>query len=275
MPSRRPTLPPVSIETVVRGTVPDTAVDYAASKVDHVIRFANHPVLAAKVVLTLAQDPAMERRALEPYLRSLSQAIRAQGLTSVAEIGTRLRAGSNCGSCIPELKAAMHDAGVTSAPAKSARAKLRVPSAAGKDKGVVDDLSAAQLSFPYHGGYGVVGPVREVGCACSDVVQCCLRYPRCAKQPSDAARTLIRRTRSAECHLHTNRTHTVVGQALRPGRLSLAATQGLDEWLPPRGRSLTGYRARDRTRLTGPLAQSQAVTGATATFPSSFSIASI
>lgn len=63
MPSRRPTLPPVSIETVVRGPVPDTEVDYAASKVDHVIRFANHPVLAAKVVLTLAQDPAMERRA--------------------------------------------------------------------------------------------------------------------------------------------------------------------------------------------------------------------
>jgi assimilatory nitrate reductase catalytic subunit len=37
-------------------------------------------------------------------LRALHDAIRNQRLTSVAEIGTSLRAGTNCGSCVPELK---------------------------------------------------------------------------------------------------------------------------------------------------------------------------
>ena len=63
MPTRRPTLPPVSIETVVRGPVPEVAVAYATSQVDHVIGYATRPVLAAKVVLTLAQDPAIDRPA--------------------------------------------------------------------------------------------------------------------------------------------------------------------------------------------------------------------
>jgi ribosome-associated translation inhibitor RaiA len=63
MTSRRQTLPPVSVETVARGPVPDTAMGYAVSKVDHVIGLASHPVLAAKVVLTRSQDPAMERSA--------------------------------------------------------------------------------------------------------------------------------------------------------------------------------------------------------------------
>jgi assimilatory nitrate reductase catalytic subunit len=31
-------------------------------------------------------------------------AIQADGLTTAAQIGTRLKAGTNCGSCIPELK---------------------------------------------------------------------------------------------------------------------------------------------------------------------------
>jgi len=83
MPSRRPTLPPVSIETLVRGPVPDTAVDYAATKVDHVIRFANHPVLAAKLVLTLAQDPAMERPArAEASLDVNGTQVRAHAIAS-------------------------------------------------------------------------------------------------------------------------------------------------------------------------------------------------
>ena len=38
-------------------------------------------------------------------LRTLRDAIVEQRLTSVAEIGRALRAGTNCGSCIPELKA--------------------------------------------------------------------------------------------------------------------------------------------------------------------------
>jgi assimilatory nitrate reductase catalytic subunit len=35
---------------------------------------------------------------------SILAAIQADGLTSPAQIGTRLKAGTNCGSCIPELK---------------------------------------------------------------------------------------------------------------------------------------------------------------------------
>jgi assimilatory nitrate reductase catalytic subunit len=35
---------------------------------------------------------------------SIRQAIREHGLTSTAEIGARLGAGTNCGSCLPELK---------------------------------------------------------------------------------------------------------------------------------------------------------------------------
>jgi assimilatory nitrate reductase catalytic subunit len=37
-------------------------------------------------------------------LHTLHRAIAARRLTSVAEIGAALRAGTNCGSCIPELK---------------------------------------------------------------------------------------------------------------------------------------------------------------------------
>lgn len=42
-------------------------------------------------------------------LRTLHQTITDQRLTSVGEIGGALRAGTNCGSCIPELKAVLHD----------------------------------------------------------------------------------------------------------------------------------------------------------------------
>jgi assimilatory nitrate reductase catalytic subunit len=35
---------------------------------------------------------------------TLLRAIRGDGLVSVAQIGKALRAGTNCGSCIPELK---------------------------------------------------------------------------------------------------------------------------------------------------------------------------
>jgi assimilatory nitrate reductase catalytic subunit len=36
---------------------------------------------------------------------TLENAIREQGLASVEDIGKALQAGTNCGSCIPELKA--------------------------------------------------------------------------------------------------------------------------------------------------------------------------
>jgi assimilatory nitrate reductase catalytic subunit len=43
-------------------------------------------------------------------LHTLHRAIASGRLTSVAEIGAHLRAGTNCGSCIPELKAILSDA---------------------------------------------------------------------------------------------------------------------------------------------------------------------
>ncbi len=43
-------------------------------------------------------------------LRTLHQTIADRRLTSLAEIGAALRAGTNCGSCIPELKALLSDA---------------------------------------------------------------------------------------------------------------------------------------------------------------------
>jgi assimilatory nitrate reductase catalytic subunit len=41
----------------------------------------------------------------------LASAIREKNLNSVAEIGAAMKAGTNCGSCIPELKKLLQDAG--------------------------------------------------------------------------------------------------------------------------------------------------------------------
>ena len=43
-------------------------------------------------------------------LRTLHDTISHRKLTSVAEIGAALRAGTNCGSCLPELRAILHRA---------------------------------------------------------------------------------------------------------------------------------------------------------------------
>lgn len=48
-------------------------------------------------------------------LDRLRQAVTAGRLTSVAEIGQALRAGTGCGSCIPELKEILRDAHVAAA----------------------------------------------------------------------------------------------------------------------------------------------------------------
>jgi assimilatory nitrate reductase catalytic subunit len=39
----------------------------------------------------------------------ICKAIRGAGLRSTEDIGRRLRAGTNCGSCLPELRALLHD----------------------------------------------------------------------------------------------------------------------------------------------------------------------
>jgi assimilatory nitrate reductase catalytic subunit len=49
-------------------------------------------------------------------LHTLHSAIASRQLTSVAEIGAALRAGTNCGSCIPELNAILSDAHAASVP---------------------------------------------------------------------------------------------------------------------------------------------------------------
>ena len=83
MSGRRPTLAPPSIDVVLKGPVPESEVDYARSKVEHVTGYANHPVLAARVVLTLAPDPAQERPArAEASLDVNGTQIRAHALAS-------------------------------------------------------------------------------------------------------------------------------------------------------------------------------------------------
>jgi len=42
-------------------------------------------------------------------LKTIENAIRGDGLGSVESIGAALRAGTNCGSCIPELKQILRD----------------------------------------------------------------------------------------------------------------------------------------------------------------------
>ena len=42
-------------------------------------------------------------------LRTIQNAIRADSLDSVESIGAALRAGTNCGSCIPELRQILRD----------------------------------------------------------------------------------------------------------------------------------------------------------------------
>jgi ribosomal subunit interface protein len=83
MASRRPTLRPVSAEVLVRGPVPAGALDYAKDKVEHVAHYANQPVLAARAVLTMAQDPALERPArAEASLDVSGTQVRAHAVAS-------------------------------------------------------------------------------------------------------------------------------------------------------------------------------------------------
>ncbi|HYM02668.1 MAG TPA: molybdopterin-dependent oxidoreductase [Stellaceae bacterium] len=49
-------------------------------------------------------------------LQTLHEAIRTRRTTSVAEIGATLRAGSNCGSCLPELERILRDARADAEP---------------------------------------------------------------------------------------------------------------------------------------------------------------
>ena len=46
-------------------------------------------------------------------LNVIREAIASGAAVSVEDIGTALRAGTNCGSCLPELKRIVHDERVT------------------------------------------------------------------------------------------------------------------------------------------------------------------
>jgi assimilatory nitrate reductase catalytic subunit len=55
-------------------------------------------------------------------LTAIRDALRTGAATGVESIGAALRAGTNCGSCLPELKRIVADAGGTApAAARSAR----------------------------------------------------------------------------------------------------------------------------------------------------------
>jgi ribosomal subunit interface protein len=83
MPSRRHTLSPVTIDVVVRGPVAERDAVYARSKVEHVTHYANHPVLTAKVVLNLGENPALERPArAEASLDVNGTQVRAHAIAS-------------------------------------------------------------------------------------------------------------------------------------------------------------------------------------------------
>src|SRR5512144_1142609 len=83
MPSRRPTAGPATVDVQVHGPVPEDAVPYASDKVRHVIEYANQPVLAARVVLTMAPDPAIERPArAETSLDVSGTQVRAHAIAS-------------------------------------------------------------------------------------------------------------------------------------------------------------------------------------------------
>ncbi len=83
MATRRPTLTPPRVEIVTRGSVPDSDVDYARAKVEHVAGYANHPVLSARAVLTVSSDPAVERSArAEASLDVNGKHIRAHAVAS-------------------------------------------------------------------------------------------------------------------------------------------------------------------------------------------------
>jgi ribosomal subunit interface protein len=74
---------PLRVDVQVRGPVPQEDVDYVTQKVERVMNFANQSILAARAVLTLAQDPAMARAArAEASLDVNGTQVRAQAIAS-------------------------------------------------------------------------------------------------------------------------------------------------------------------------------------------------
>jgi ribosomal subunit interface protein len=74
---------PLRVDVQVHGPVPQKDVDYVTQKVERVMNFANQSILAARAVLTVAQDPAMARPArAEASLDVNGTQVRAQAVAS-------------------------------------------------------------------------------------------------------------------------------------------------------------------------------------------------
>ena len=80
----------------------------------YVLRLARHPWSRRRILHECVSgargkgdEAGVPARPLTPR-PTLHGAIASGRLTSVAEIGAALRAGTNCGSCIPELKAILN-----------------------------------------------------------------------------------------------------------------------------------------------------------------------
>ena len=83
MSNGRSTVQPVAVDVQVRGAVPQGPVDYAGAKVGRVVEIANKQVLTARVVLTMAGDPAMARPArAEASLDVCGTQVRAHAIAS-------------------------------------------------------------------------------------------------------------------------------------------------------------------------------------------------
>jgi hypothetical protein len=71
----------VQVQTETRGAVPDGAVTFAVQRVSSLLRVAPEPVLFARVKLTVAADPAVERPAIAQVNIDLNgRLIRAQAV---------------------------------------------------------------------------------------------------------------------------------------------------------------------------------------------------
>jgi assimilatory nitrate reductase catalytic subunit len=93
------------------GSAPLPSRDALANLLGDAIAEATRPALLAG--RSLGSGVAAERTVCACFsvgLAALRDAVVARRLSSVAEIGTILRAGTNCGSCIPELREILRDA---------------------------------------------------------------------------------------------------------------------------------------------------------------------
>ena len=88
----------LQVQTYARGDVPREAMDLAVQRVRSLLRLAPEPVLFARVKLTLAADPAVERPAIAQANVDLrGRLIRAQATGETMRDAIERMAGSASG----------------------------------------------------------------------------------------------------------------------------------------------------------------------------------